>query len=156
MRPIGLSVRSMFQTLADWYLRPREFEAGRLYPLLGVRWYKKAVPSSGEWVSRWRGIDRLKIAASGSRRLALQNYDLQARKWEIRHLVSAIPLQVWAVVGGATVGVEQFWTCSAINVVVNIYPIMVQRFNRARIALLLQQQSRPNPAVEGTGLRQAP
>ena len=146
----------MLESLADWYLRPREFEAGPLYPLLGVRLYKKVVPSSGEWVSRWRGIDRLKIAATGSRQLALQNYELQARKWEIRHLVSAIPLQLWAVVGGVTEGPVQFWACSAINLVVNIYPIMVQRFNRARIALLLQRQPRPNPSVKGTGLRPAP
>jgi hypothetical protein len=112
-------------------------------PRLGVRIYKKVVPSSGEWVSRLRGIDRLKLATTGSRRVALQNYAAQTRKWELRHLASAVLLQAWAFIGGATIGVEQFWWSSAINLLVNIYPIMVQRFNRARIALMLQHEPRP-------------
>ncbi len=134
----------MIQPFAHWYFRPRDFESGPLYPRLGVRLYKKAVPSSGEWVSRMRGIDRLKIKATGSRQLALQNYESQTRKWEWRHLLSAVLLQGWAIGGGVFVGAEQFWVSSAINLVVNVYPIMVQRFNRARIALILQREQRPN------------
>lgn len=133
----------MLKAVATWYLRPRRFESGALYPRLGVRIYKKVVPSSGELVSRLRGIDRLKLAATGSRRVALQNYAAQTRKWELRHLASAVLLQAWAFIGGATIGVEQFWWSSAINLLVNIYPIMVQRFNRGRIALMLKHEPRP-------------
>lgn len=133
----------MLKDVATWYFRPRNFESGALYPGVGVRLYKKVVPSSGEWVSRLRGIDRLKLAATGSRRVALQNYELQTRRWEGRHMASAMLLQAWAFIGGATIGVEQFWWSSAINLLVNIYPIMVQRFNRARIALILEREPRP-------------
>ena len=129
----------MIRRAADWYFRSRAFEAGNVYPRLGVRIYKKFVPTSGEVVSRLRGIDRLKISAAGSRRQALLNYELQARTWEGRHLVSAVLLQAWAVSGGAIVGMEQFWASSAINLIVNVYPIMVQRFNRARIAKILER-----------------
>ena len=124
-----------------------------MYPRLGVRLYKKVVPTSGEWITRLRGIDRLKIAAAGNRGLALRNYDSQTRTWEWRHLISAILLQAWAIVGGATVGAEQFWACSAINLLVNIYPVMVQRFNRARIARILQRGSGLRPSAQGTGPR---
>lgn len=136
-------LRPTLQPLADWYFRPRDFESGPLYPRLGVRLYKKVVPSSGEWITRLRGFDRLKIVAAGSRRLALQGYETQTRKWEVRHLVSAILLQTWAVVGGVFVGGEQFWACSAINLLVNVYPILTQRFNRARIALILERDPGP-------------
>ena len=143
----------MSHPLARWYFRPRAFEAGSLYPRLGVRLYKKVVPTSGEWITRLRGIDRLKIAAAGNRGLALRNYDSQTRTWESRHLISAILLQAWAIVGGATVGAEQFWACSAINLLVNIYPVMVQRFNRARIARILLRGSGLRPSAQGTGPR---
>jgi glycosyl-4,4'-diaponeurosporenoate acyltransferase len=130
------------QEAANWYFMPRAFGGGNFYPRLGVRIYKKYLPTSGEVISRFRGIDRLKIAATGSRRQALLNYELQTRTWEGRHLVSAVLLQAWAVIGGAMVDMEQFWASSVINVLVNIYPIMVQRFNRARIATILEDEPR--------------
>ena len=134
----------MIRGIADWYFEPRAFETSNFYPCLGVRIYKKFLPTSGELITRLRRIDRLKIVTTGGRRQALQNYELQTRKWEWRHLVSAVLLQAWAVVGGALVGTNQFWVSSAINLVVNVYPIMVQRFNRARIALVLKGHHRPN------------
>ena len=132
----------MIQEAANWYFRPRAFEAGNFYPRLGVRFYKKFLPTSGEVISRFRGIDRLKIAATGSRRRALLNYERQTRTWEGRHLVSAVLLQAWAVIGGVIVDKEQFWASSVINLVVNVYPIMVQRFNRARILIIIKNERR--------------
>ena len=149
------SLRSMLRALATWYFRPRNFESSALYPILGVRIYKRFVPTSGEWISRLRGIDRLKISTTGSRRVALQNYELQTRTWEWRHLASAIFLQSWAFIGGVAVGVEQFWACSAINLLVNVYPIMVQRFNRARIALILRREPRPLSSATRIGTQPA-
>lgn len=137
----------MIQEAANWYFIPRAFEAGNFYPRLGVRIYKKYLPTSGEVISRFRGIDRLKIAATGSRRQALLNYELQTRTWEGRHLVSAALLQAWAVIGGAIVDMEQFWTSSVINLVVNVYPIMVQRFNRARIAIIVENERRQRSSI---------
>jgi len=129
-------VEPMKQTRADWYFQPRRFETRNgcaFYPRLGVRIYKRFVPTSGDWVTRIRGIDRLQIAATGDRCQALKNFEQQTRKWEIRHLISALLLQSWAIIGGAFIGIEQFWVCSLINLMVNLYPIMVQRYNRARM-----------------------
>jgi hypothetical protein len=135
------------RNLVDWYFRPRAFEAGSLYPRMGVRWFKKYLPSSGELVSRWRGVDRLKIAVTGDRRKALLNYVQQTRVWEGRHLVSAVLLQAWAVGAGFTVGAHQFWICTAINLVVNIHPMLIQRLNRARIAQMLARNEPAGGAV---------
>lgn len=131
----------MYKKLSDWYFRPRPFESGPFYPCLGVRIYKKFLPTSGELVSRLRGIDRLKIVTTGSRQQALRNYELQTRVWEGRHLMSAVLLQAWALTGGVLMGAQQFWACTVINLLVNVYPIMVQRLNRARIALVLGQST---------------
>lgn len=86
--------------LSEWYFKSRSFELrrdGRIYILLGARIYKKFVPTSGDIITRLRGIDRLKIVISGGRQQALENYENQTRKWEWRHLISAILLQSWAV-----------------------------------------------------------
>ena len=133
------SGKSILSNLGDWYFTPRPIELhgnGKLYERLGVRIYKKYVPSSGDWVTRARKIKRLKVAQLG-RRKALESHEKQTRKWEWRHLVSGIGLQAWALFAGFRFGPEQFWICTTINLAVNIYPILVQRFNRARIVLCL-------------------
>lgn len=131
----------MLNDFKTWYFRPRDFELrdnGAVYRRLGARFYKKIVPSSGEWVSRLRGIDRLKVRDAGTRRGALLMYEEQTRKWEWGHLISAFCLQLWV--------------CTAINLVVNVYPIMVQRYNRARIARA-PSQVEPRVANLGGNLR---
>lgn len=125
-----------FERLKAWYFRPRPFEVrnrSQIYRWLGVRLYKKAVPSSGEWISKLRGIKRLETRSGILRREALKRYEHQTRIWEGRHLPSAIALQVWALVGGVVYGAPQFWWCTGINLLVNIYPIFVQRYNRIRL-----------------------
>lgn len=130
----------MSSKLSEWYFQPRPFELhrdGRVYVLLGARIYKKFVPTSGDIVTRLRGIDRLKIVQSGSRRQALENYEKQTRKWEWRHLVSAVLLQAWAVGAEIAYGNHNFLISTVINLFVNLYPIIVQRYNRVRITHIL-------------------
>jgi glycosyl-4,4'-diaponeurosporenoate acyltransferase len=138
-----------------WYFPTRPVERGRLYPLLGVRIFKKYLPTSGDVVSRRRGIKRIKLREAGGRQAALANFEQQSRRWEFGHLVSAILLQAWAVVGGLLVSPVQFWACTGINLVVNIYPVMLQRYNRARVAGVMSAGARPNNSSKPTPLRGA-
>jgi glycosyl-4,4'-diaponeurosporenoate acyltransferase len=118
---------------------------GAIYKYLGVRLYKKYVPTSGDLITRARGIKRLKIEDFG-RRGALEDHRRLTCVWERRHLISAVLLQSWAIFGGLKFGAENFWISSAINVFVNLYPIMLQRFNRVRIDLCLETM-KPNKVL---------
>lgn len=132
----------MNKGIRNWYLRPRPFELqekGKIYEQIGARVYKKWVPTSGEVITRLRGINRLKIAETGSRRKALENHEKITQKWEWRHLISAIFLALWGIGAGTVLGVEHFYTSFIINLFVNLYPIIVQRYNRVRITLLLNK-----------------
>ncbi|WP_460834760.1 glycosyl-4,4'-diaponeurosporenoate acyltransferase CrtO family protein [Lysobacter humi (ex Lee et al. 2017)] len=145
----------MIARFKAWYFPPRPFESGRLYPLLGVRLFKKYLPTSGDLVSRRRRIKHIKVLESGGRQAALDRFQHQSQKWEFGHLVSAVLLQAWAVVGGLFVSPVQFWACTGINLVVNIYPVMLQRYNRVRMASLLSAGTRPNSSSKPTPLRGA-
>lgn len=132
--------------MKEWYLRLRPFELqgnGAIYARLGARIYKKFVPTSGDLVTRLRGINRLKIVETGDRREALENYINLTKKWEWRHLISAILLQSWALLAGVFLGMEHFWVSSTINIFVNFYPIIVQRFNRVRLVAVIAKMQ-PN------------
>ena len=133
------------KTVGRWYFNSRPFETrngGAIYQNLGVRVYKKYLPTSGDLISRARGVKRLKIKELG-RRGGLENHRRQTCVWEWRHLISAVLLQSWAIFGGLKFGAEHFWVSSVINVFVNMYPIMLQRFNRVRINLCLEKMQ-PN------------
>ena len=135
--------------LKKWYLRLRPFELqgnGVIYTRLGARIYKKFVPTSGDLVTRMRGIKRLNIVETGDRREALENYLNLTLKWEWRHLISAVFLQSWALLAGTFLGMEHFWISSTINIFVNFYPIIVQRFNRVRLVGVIGKM-RPNNAL---------
>jgi hypothetical protein len=130
----------LLQKVSACYFKPRPIELrnqGKIYECLGVRFFKKWVPTSGEVVTRLRGINRLKITETGSRRKALEIFELQTRKWEWRHLISAIFLFIWAIIGGLYFDIKHFYIPIIINVFVNLYPILVQRYNRVRIIVLL-------------------
>ena len=130
---------SLRQSISQWYFKPRAWETynrGAVYVHLGVRIYKKYLPTSGDLITRARGIKRLKVAGLG-RRAALERHRNQTCVWEWRHLISAILLQSWAIFAWLKFGVAKFWVSTVINIFVNIYPIMLQRFTRARIKLCL-------------------
>ncbi len=138
--------------LKQWYFRLRPFELhgnGTIYARLGVRIYKKFVPTTGDLVTRLRGIKRLKIVEIGDRRKALENYLNLTLKWEWRHLISAVFLQSWALLAGITLGMEHFWISSTINIFVNFYPIILQRFNRVRlVSIITKLRSNPQPILD--------
>ena len=69
---------------------------------------------------------------------------------EWRYLGFAILLQSWAIIGGLKFGAVQFWVSSAINLFVNVYPIMLQRFNRVRVDSCLEKMQ-PYTALQLTG-----
>ncbi len=141
--------------MKKWYLRLRPFELqrnGAIYIRLGARIYKKFVPTSGDLVTRLRGIKRLNIVETGDRRKALENYLNLTLKWEWRHLISAVFLQSWAILAGSFLGMEHFWISSTINIFVNFYPIIVQRFNRVRLVGIIAKLQ-PNKGIKRTGGR---
>jgi Glycosyl-4,4'-diaponeurosporenoate acyltransferase len=120
---------------ADWYFRPRSIEArggGQLYRLLGVRLYKHYLPTSGDLVSRLRGVRRLDPVAGGVAE-ALERYEMVTRSYEARHILGAVlmlGLSAWAV----EIHHRGNWGALLLaNLLVNGYPIMVQRYNRARL-----------------------
>lgn len=131
--------------LAPWWLpasyyRVHRFEkTGRLYELLGVRIFRKLVPN-GDWVNRWRRRRDPGFRVLSDRRSAaefLARTVMSEKSHLVLLLVGAgtslfawhIGWKGWAVYLGAA------------NVLVNLYPVLLQRYTRARIIRLLARPS---------------
>jgi Glycosyl-4,4'-diaponeurosporenoate acyltransferase len=139
-------VASFILCLTAWWLPPsyyriRSFEqSGRLYEALGVRLFRYFVPD-GDLSNRWRRRREPNFRIITNRRVAAA-FVTRTELSEKSHLVlllmgilsSAFAWQIgwrgWAVYLG--VG----------NVLVNLYPVLLQRYTRARLRIVVERRSR--------------
>jgi hypothetical protein len=125
----------VWRALCSWYFEPKPFEKAadcRLYRLLGVRTFKRYLPTSGDLVSRWRGVSRI-CRADGGLAPALRRYERVTRSYEVRHIFGAFSMFAvswWAIVFH---GKGQWPALIVANVFINGYPILLQRYNRIRL-----------------------
>jgi hypothetical protein len=128
---IAALVRSTGFQLSTGYYHPRTFEKGRLYPRLGV-------PRFGRLIRR----GPLHLCAPGlechARRAELAGLEQQMRGAEAVHVLAflaSLGLPVYSLVRGRPTAAA--WAL-LFNAAINVYPVMLQRYNRLRIAKLLR------------------
>jgi hypothetical protein len=125
----------------DVYFRPKRFESQRLYEKIGIKQFKKFLLPTGDLLNRyvWHGRANT-MSQSGTRLQRVQALEFTTRTVEGVH---------WAMFSYfhyANISENAFSTFSgaakatAIQLGVNIYPIMVQRYNRIRALRILERQ----------------
>ena len=129
----------------SWYFRPKAFEeadGGRFYRRLGIRFYKRYLPTSGDLVSRRHGITRI-TRAHGGLRASLIRHERRTRSYETRHILgglSMLALTWWSITFH---GKGNWVVLLAANFLINGYPIMLQRYNRVRVRAALAMLALP-------------
>jgi hypothetical protein len=144
--PLGLLVACLAVGVAAWwmpasYYRVRAFERnGRLYESLGVRHFRWLVPD-GDAANRWRRRRDPAFRVIRNRR--------DARAFRHRTALSEKSHLMMLMLGAMSAGFAWAigwpgWALylTAGNVVVNLYPILLQRYTRARLGMVL---GRHNP-----------
>lgn len=117
------------------YYRVRSFERdGRVYEALGVRLFRRLVPD-GDFANRWRRRKNpgFRVVAN---RAAARAFLVRTEESERGHLVLLL-LGLPAIALASQVG----WYGWAVylgvgNVLVNLYPVLLQRYTRGRLQLL--------------------
>ena len=135
--------------LPDSYFRPRAFElSGRLYEAAGVHRFGRFM-MHGDYMNR-----RIRRIIPGYRfvggRDSLHRVETHTRESERGHLVwllSGVPPTIYAMVSGWLKFAAYF---VAVNIILNIYPILLQRYTRARICRILRDQSLGRAAATRT------
>ncbi len=133
-------------------------DGGRFYRRLGVRFYKRYLPTSGDLVSRRRGITRI-TRAHGDLGGSLIRYERRTRSYEGRHIVGALSMLAltwWSITFH---GKGNWIILLAANLLINGYPIMLQRYNRVRVRAALAMLALPpagqiRPVSPGTFIDQ--
>jgi len=123
------------KTILNWYFAPKFFEKnGTIYRLLGIHIFKRFLPTGGDYILR---LSRTRLIKKGSVE-ELVHYETEARIFEALHFVMGI-LMMLPLLGGLNPFSFSFFV---VNLMVNIYPVMVQRYNRIRILNILSRRKK--------------
>lgn len=132
-----LACIALWWTLPKTYFDVRPFErSGRVYEFLGVLLFRKFAPN-GDLANRWERRKDPDFRVIRDRRSAT-DFLLRTEQSERGHLVLLF-LGIISAAWAWTIG----WTGWAVylsigNVVVNIYPILLQRYTRSRLQKILK------------------
>lgn len=133
--------------IALWWALPRAYfdvhrfeRSGRIYEALGVRHFRRVAPD-GDWANRWARRANPRYRLIRGRRSAAA-FVARTEQSERGHVV-LLALGLVSAAFAWRLGWHG-WAVylSAGNLVVNVYPILLQRYTRARIHALLSRGRR--------------
>lgn len=136
-----------FRQLILLYFKPKTFEFYRdktIYELVGIKTYKKYLPTTGDIVRKRRKIIQIKISKA-DKIDELYKYERKTRNYEWRHIIGAIIFILLTIMLERKLTVFDWIFLPILNLYVNIYPIFLQRYNRIRIIKVLQNNGKPSP-----------
>lgn len=124
----------------SWY-RIRAFERdGRVYEYLGVHLFRRLVPN-GDWVNAWRRRRDPSFRVVSNYSMAVQQLR-RAVEGERNHVVLFF-MSAAAAVYAWRIGWDEWGRYFVVsNVLVNVYPILLQRYTRARIQRIVTRGRR--------------
>ncbi|MFA6889366.1 MAG: hypothetical protein WC254_07765 [Candidatus Woesearchaeota archaeon] len=121
--------------LQEQYFKPHSFERdGKLYEALGVRTFKKYLPTGGDYICRLTGINWIKSKKE------LGPLNCMTRFYEATHTVFFILGTLQTVDAISEENYIEAGFKLAINILVNLYPIITQRYNRSRIYAIQEKR----------------
>lgn len=129
------------------YFKPRKFEySGRtsIYKYIGINLFKKYLPTSGDLVYRYWGKKHLGFKSIKTYQPLLR-FEMQTRKWEFRHLIGMFGFLFIAGAIETHYKLSDYIFVSLLFLLINVYPIVLQRHNRIRIINVLKEQNQNTP-----------
>lgn len=129
------------------YFKPKKIEYFRdktIYDLIGIKLYKKYLPTTGDIMRQKRKITQIRMSDSGKIH-ALYTYERKTRNYEWRHILGTIVFVILIVMTEKNLTIFDWIFLTLLNLYVNIYPIFLQRYNRIRILNVLKNNGYQSP-----------
>jgi Glycosyl-4,4'-diaponeurosporenoate acyltransferase len=126
--------------LLNLWFRPKRFESERIYVRLGAVILKRYVPTGGDLVMQWlrrRGGEQRLIEP---RVESLRRFERWTRIAESVHLLSFFIFTRLAVrrLSTGSLSAAGFTVAMGLNVMLGLWPVVLQRYNRLRIYRAIQ------------------
>ncbi len=118
------------------YFKPRNFETIRFYEKIGVRIFKKFLPTMGDYLIRLTNYH----CVEGKRDIKLMEFI--SRIYELTHVVIFIFVTISIIESLFDHNYKNAFFLCLLNIIVNIYPIMTQRYNRIRLLRIIERMDK--------------
>ena len=130
-----------------FYYKPKKFEFYRdktVYELIGIKIYKKYLPTTGDIARKWRRITQIQIG-NAAKVDELYKYERKTRNYEWRHIIGTIIFIGLTLLLDRKLTIFDWVFLPILNLYINIYPIFLQRYNRIRIIKILKNNGHLSP-----------
>ncbi len=135
-----MAVLSFTQTfkprLTSTYYSPKPWERnGKIYEWFGINGFRKLLV--------WVGWEKLNKAANPVKKDldALNHLEYTTRQSEFGHLVIFFIVLTFTLFVSLDYGFRQSIWLLSLNILLNLYPIWVQRYNRPRLQKIIRQRT---------------
>ncbi|ETZ24112.1 hypothetical protein [Pedobacter sp. V48] len=123
--------------LGSSYFKEKEWErSGKIYEYLGINFFRKLLV----WIG-WEKVIRKSNPIEKNAK-ALVNLHYQTKKSELDHLIILLIVLGFNMFVALEFGVLKSLWLLLLNVLLNLYPIFLQRYNRPRIARAINLSKR--------------
>lgn len=130
-----------------FYYKPKKIELYKdktIYEFIGIKIYKKYLPTTGDIVRKWRNIKQIQIGNT-DKISELYNYEKKTRNYEWRHIIGAFIFIILTLTLDRKLTIFDWVFLPILNLYLNIYPIFLQRYNRIRIINALKNNGYSSP-----------
>lgn len=137
MACVLLFTETMKSAFTSPYFQPKSWERkGRVYELLGINLYRKFLVITG-----WEKLHKKTkpVAKSDD---ALANLHYRTKQDELGHLIIAVIVSGFTVFVAYRHGIANALWLLGFNMLLNVYPVLLQRYNRPRIERALHVSRR--------------
>ena len=114
-----------------WYNSKPFEDKGRLYIKFGINLFRKFLVLIG-WEKLTKATNPVKNDIE-----ALQKYERATRTSEFNHIVVGLIVLAVTIYISLAHGIEKTVWMIVLNILLNLYPVMLQRFNRPRLRAML-------------------
>jgi len=142
--PVGGRLRGLLCGYL-WPSRPELWRKGLVYKLLGVHWFGSVIPTGGIVVRRVTGARMAPYTLTGTSTGAARAFYYRTCVFEMLHMPFFLTLVVLAVMRAAEGRWDLALEDTAINLAVNLYPMMHHRRTRGRIVRILSRREAAGP-----------
>lgn len=126
--------KSLWKKLSDSYFQLESFEkSGKLYEALGIKWFRKYCSNGGSYWTRRRESSMIK----GRKKENLENFVRLTKRLEGIHVCGILPFLTMSTISLADKDYTGAGIMTILNLAINIYPIMSQRYNRNKTKQML-------------------
>jgi len=141
--------RKTVKRVSNAWFDPKSFESPELYEKLGIKVYKKYLPTSGDLMLRhvWKRLFKEGFLKNGSIE-ELEKLRDTTKLYEAIHTGAFglyTGLNAYAL-SSNRISLSVFLGIS--NLLQNVYPIMLQRYNRLRVSKIINRKEKRKDMIE--------